>query len=249
MHLLIDIGNSSLKWTSLSKGTLGASQKFGYTREELAVQLDTQWRKITKPKHILVANVAGQDVSDILQQWTQQRWNIAPDFITAEPEAHGVINAYINPERLGTDRWLAIIAAHHNYEGNVIVLDCGTALTIDAISNEGKHLGGLIIPGLTLMRQSLVSGTDGIQLRTTLPGEVSLLACDTEGAVMGGTLYAMVAIIDRIIHDLEHHFSEKATLILTGGDATTLLPLLAHRYNYQPDLVLHGLAIVAKSRQ
>lgn len=249
MHLLIDIGNSSLKWARLGKNTLSDSLKFGYTHEELAAQLDTHWRKMAKPKHILVANVAGPDIGDRLRQWTQQRWNITPDFITSASEAHGVKNAYIEPERLGIDRWLAIIAAHHTVEGNTIVLDCGTALTIDAVSSESEHLGGLIIPGLSLMRQSLVSGTEGIQLRTTMPGEVSLLACDTEGAVMGGTLYAMVAIIDRITHDLEQHFNTKATLILTGGDATTLLPLLAHRYNYQPDLVLHGLAIVAKSRQ
>jgi type III pantothenate kinase len=96
-----------------------------------------------------------------------------------------------------------------------------------------------------MMRQSLVGGTKGIRLKKETLSEVSLLARDTEGAVTGGTLYAVVAVIDRVVDDVTEALGVDLTCVITGGDAPALLPLLRRQYTHEPDLVIQGLSKIA----
>ena len=161
--------------------------------------------------------------------------------------SYGVSNAYTSPERLGADRWATLVAAHHLYPGPSCVVDCGTAVTIDAVAGTGEHLGGLILPGLTMMRQALVENTQGIGRVAT--GDVSLLARNTDDGVTAGTLYALVAALDRIVADVAAELDGEVALLLTGGDAGMLLPLLQDSWQHEPDLVLQGLAVIAGEEQ
>jgi type III pantothenate kinase len=115
------------------------------------------------------------------------------------------------------------------------------------MASSGQHLGGLIVPGLGMMRDALYAGTEGVQESVAESLAGGLLACDTAGAVEGGSLYAVVAFIDRVCTDMEKELDEPMTCLLTGGDATDILPLLNVEVEHEPLLVLQGLALTAES--
>jgi type III pantothenate kinase len=248
--LLVDIGNSRIKWASLVRKKLAhhGNAERGKDPEALTADLEQHWRKIKKPTAIVACNVAGAAFADALTAWCTQRWKVEPRFVVAERSACDVTNAYNIAERLGADRWAALIAARRQSSAPTCVIDAGTAVTIDVLSEQGVHQGGLIIPGLAMMRNALLEQTEALQPATTAPasGDVSLLARDTQDGINGGTLYALVAVIDRVVADVRTELGTELTRIITGGDADTLLPLLAGNYHHHPDLVLKGLAVIAE---
>lgn len=248
MILLVDAGNTRIKWAGLEGTALhsGAAVLRRGGAEDVET-LATVWAALPVPQRLLIASVAGPDFSVHVMAWSQRFWGLEPEFITAEASAFGVRNAYTEPQRLGVDRWLALIAAHRLVPGPVCIVDCGTALTVDVIARDGEHLGGLIIPGLGLMRRALLEKTAGIEsaIGGVQHDEVSLFAKDTRSGVMGGTLYATIAVIDRIVQDVTEAIGAELTCVLTGGDADTVRPLLPADFRYEPELVLKGLALVA----
>lgn len=250
LKLLIDIGNSRIKWATVNRGKLhpGGSVPRPASDDDLAACVAPLWAEDNKPRAIVVSNVAGPAFATALSKWCENRWQVSPRFITAEQSAHGVINAYKVPERLGPDRWAALIAARKRSKGATCVIDAGTAVTLDVLAADGKHQGGLIIPGLEMMRRALLEHTQAIQPASAEParGGGALLARDTRDGVDGGTLYALVAVIDRVTADVAAELAGEPTRLLTGGAAATLLPLLAGDYHHVPELVLEGLAIIAE---
>ena len=250
MILLVDVGNSRIKWATLFKGKLehrGAAWR-EKDRDAIAADLEQLWRKLKKPGAVLVSNVAGPVYADALSAWALERWQVQPRFVVAERGAFNVTNAYSKPERLGADRWAALIAARRRVTGPACIIDAGTAVTIDVLTAQGSHQGGLIIPGLTMMRRALLEHTQVIPPAAAAPasGDITLLARDTQDGVDGGTLYALVAVIDRVVADIGTELGAEPTRIVAGGDADTLLPLLAGNYHHYPELVLEGLAIMAE---
>jgi type III pantothenate kinase len=250
VKLLIDIGNSRIKWASLSRGKLQPGDDVPRPQEPnaLAASCETLWDQLKKPRAVVVSNVAGPPFAAALSEWTETRWQLQPYFVVAEHAAFDVTNAYTVPERLGPDRWAALIAARRRYNGAVCVVDAGTAVTIDVLSATGAHQGGLIIPGLSMMRRALLERTQDIRAATVTPAHsnITLLARDTRDGVDGGTLYTLVAVIDRVIADIGMELDNEPSCLMTGGDAATLLPLLAGKYNHVPELVLEGLAVIAE---
>lgn len=251
MILLIDIGNSRVKWASLQRGKRAAGHSAPRPSEsEWEAFAAMAWGTLRAPKKILVCNVAGQNHAEALRAWTLQHWQVEPRFILAQAAACGVRNAYTVPERLGADRWVALIAARAHWKTALCVVDAGTAITLDVIDADGAHLGGLILPGIEMMRRSLLERSEGIRLAadTPAPGDISLLARDTRDGIDGGTLYAAVAAIDRIIADTGAALNLSLTRVITGGDAEIILPLLAGPYHHVPELVLDGLAVIAEEK-
>lgn len=175
---------------------------------------------------------------------------MTPEFIIAQHSAFGVSNGYSEPHKLGPDRWAALIAAHHAQLGATCIVDCGTALTIDVLTADGKHLGGLIMPGLNLMRSALFFHTHALPCKMNLETETDIasLARDTQAGIRSGTLYAVVATIERVIADIASD-RKLRTRVITGGDAEHIAPRLAGHYRHEPDLVLQGLAIIAGDDQ
>jgi len=249
--VLIDIGNSRIKWASLSKGKLhpGDDIQRPENPHALASCTEKHWEHLKKPRVMVVSNVAGPTFAAALSDWAIARWQVQAHFVIAERSAFGVTNAYHIPERLGADRWAALIAARRRYDGAVCIIDAGTAVTIDVLSAGGIHQGGLIIPGLNMMRRALFERTQDILAATIAPAHssINLLARDTRDGVDGGTLYTLVAAIDRVVTDVGVELGSEPTRIMTGGDAAALLPLLGDEYHYLPELVLEGLAVIAEN--
>lgn len=245
--LLIDAGNSRIKWAWLHNqglqnpgGTLHADGTFF----DLSAPL---WMHDERPVRVVISNVAGDEFAKKLRAIVQNHWQLQPEFIVPCAVAFGVTNAYSDAGKLGADRWATLIAAHHANHGASCIVDCGTAITIDAITAAGKHLGGVILPGLATMQGALSSKAHGLPYTMNNHAEdIAPFARDTVSAITSGSLYAMIAAIDRIVVDISASLKIESRII-TGGDAARLMPLLATRYHFEPNLVLQGLAIIARA--
>jgi type III pantothenate kinase len=169
--------------------------------------------------------------------------NAAIILAQSQADGFGVRNAYIHPEKLGVDRWLSLIAVRRYYPGAACIVDCGTAITIDLIDAAGRHQGGLISPGLTLMKQSLARGANALQFNAQNypPGPANF----TDAAIYSGTLYAAVGLVDYMASKQPKDMA----LILTGGDAALIAGQLRRQFVIDADLVLRGLAVVLAGHQ
>ncbi len=249
MILLVDIGNTRLKWACLEGDAFARSGEVNHVGLGLAEVAEKAWPELPKPERLVVSNVAGREAAQALTVWSRHAWDINPEFIVSEQTALGVTNAYHNGEQLGTDRWAALLACRAKAFGDVCIVDCGTAITIDVLAADGQHLGGLIVPGLAMMRRTLTDDTCGIRSTgaESDAGDIALLARNTGQAVAAGTLYAAVAVVDRVTSDIAAELQVELALILTGGDAPQILPLVRGPFRHEPELVLKGLAVIARS--
>ena len=246
MNLLVDIGNARIKWAVQNLATWKTGEPLIRQQRAFKDLARPAWKDLETPDRVIISSVAGEEYRKSVQTWVKRRWKLIPEFLHAEAHQCGVSNAYSAPDRLGSDRWANLLAVHAHYKEPAVVIDCGTAITIDAIAGDGSHLGGLIVPGMDLMATALSEGAPGIQIQEQDKQEVSLLGRSTEAAVSGGILYAAVSLIDRVCLDLKVELGDAATILLTGGDAIRILPLLSCMPDYDPELVLKGLAVFAE---
>ncbi|HEY6516795.1 MAG TPA: type III pantothenate kinase [Steroidobacteraceae bacterium] len=245
--LLIDIGNSRIKWAWLKGERLGKSQAADYSgwrprdfaRRVIGSKLDVE--------RILVSNVGGDDVGDALAAGARLAGAPKPERVSTQKRACGVTIAYTDPWRLGVDRLLAMIAAHRRFIGRpVCAVAVGTAMTIDLVGADGRHWGGAIIPAPTLMVESLLDGTSGIRRRAqgggSGRGPALLFGRSTRAAVEQGARYAAAAAVDRAISEARAVVDQTPELVMTGGGAKSLRHLIYTASQLVPDLVLEGLA-------
>jgi type III pantothenate kinase len=241
--LLLDLGNSNLKWAWLEQGKAGAGRSVSHREGGIGQALSVHWADLPAPGRILAASVLAPEANQELSAWTRKQWGLEPQFLHAEREALGVHNGYDEPGQLGVDRWLALIAVHRLHPGAVCVVDCGSAVTLDVISAAGEHLGGLILPGLGLMQESLRRRT-AIPQWQDLP-TTQLLATRTDAAIAAGGVNAVAALVVRVVAEAAGRLKETPAVILTGGDALQVQAVLTLPCTIEPDLVLQGLAFIA----
>ena len=197
---------------------------------------------------ITASNVAGEKVHKKLSAALRPH---AIHFITSAKHCCGVENSYTNPEQLGTDRFAALIAARQITTAPALIVMAGTALTIDALSADGVFLGGVILPGLTLMRTSLNHQIAQLPLVTTQSNIQQNFARNTEAAIASGTLDASIGAIIVNARRLEAQSKSAITIIASGGAIHMLAPILVNQYQFTikivDDLVLLGLQRIAQS--
>ena len=246
MDLLIDIGNTNLRWAThepeaADLGAIAGVRHHG----ALPVDLLAAWDRLDPPARVLVGNVGGDDLVQHLARAARSLWGIEPRFAIPQGQALGVRVAYAEPTRFGVDRWLALVAAHHQGPGAALIVDAGTAITYDVLLADGQHLGGLILPGVHLMRATLFGSTriPPVAGLTHPDSSAPPWATDTAAAIAGASLQAPAALAERLWRRLCDQAGEGARLILTGGDAEHLAPLIAGPVRLQPALVLQGLAL------
>lgn len=245
MDLFIDIGNTNLKWALGESVSLGEVQTLRH-HGGLPVDLHAAWERLAPPRRILVGNVGGTGLAEALERACRAYWDRQPIFAKTMAEAHGVTIAYEHPERLGVDRWLALIAAHKSCRGPTLIVDAGTAITFDLLLGDGRHLGGLILPGIEMMRDTLLTGTHIPRIEPEERTEP--WASDTGTAIAAGSIEAPAALTERLFDRLADQAGAEPTCILTGGDAQRLTPVLNVAIDSRPDLVLQGLAQLARAR-
>jgi len=238
VDLCVDIGNTNLKWSCLEEGILSPVQSLRHATQNMQ-GLEDAWSVLPPPQRILAANVAGWKVEQMVNKVSRSLWQLEPRFPEPTQEVCGVTIAYADPKRLGVDRWLTLLAVHSTSMTPALVLDCGTAVTLDAIDGTGRHLGGLILPGLRMMWDSLFSGTRIPPSSFTAHHE--MLGRDTAECIAGGALQALVGMTERLHRHLCGTLGEAPLIVLTGSDASKIGEQLELDHECRPDLVLQGL--------
>ncbi len=243
MRLLLDLGNTRLKWALQGEAAAWiASGAWGW-QENVADKLVEAWASLPRATQVAAASVVDGTREDQVAEVVQQVFGCAPHWVRTPASACGVRNAYPEPQRLGVDRFLAMVAAHAEQRTPCVLASAGTALALDALALDGRHLGGLIAPGVRLMQQSLLDAT--ALVRPQRAGAILELADNTADAVASGCWQAAAALIERFYAHMLPRLGGAATLILDGGDAQQLLPMLSIPVQLRKDSVLQGLALWA----
>ena len=244
MMLLLDVGNTSVKWVILEDAVMSPGGCFQYQGEDFNALAQAAWGELQAPGKIVVSNVAGSDMGEKLADWARSHWGLTPVYVRVADKAFGVSNAYARPTDLGVDRWAAMIGAHASAAGALCIIDCGTAVTLDFLAAGGIHEGGLILPGVAMLQRMLLNNIADINLSND-PQFAAPFARGTADAVHGGAIYTVAAAIDHIVVDMGVAAGTRPEVIITGGDAEQIQPLLSCSARHEPDLVLKGLAILA----
>lgn len=245
MHLLIDLGNSRLKWAQYAPDLWNTGAARLDAEKNSRSLFDKAWEKIAKPQRVVVCSVSSQERLNALEQWVRARWSVTAHVVHPQAEHLGVKNRYRNPQQLGADRWAALIGARGLTVQAACVVDAGTAVTVEALSAGGEFLGGAIFPGLHLLRDSLTRGTQAIPLAA---GDATqILGRSTGDGVTAGTLFGLVGAVERLMDEYRKTLGEPMQVFLTGGDAPALAAYLRVPVTQVPDLVLKGLARIADS--
>lgn len=242
MDLLADLGNTRLKWGIGQGKEIYCGAPLVHSDNTFEQQLLDAWSSLSMvPHRLALSSVAAPQLVQCICGIAKRLWP-GIEIVRARPQslAFGVQNAYHAPEKLGVDRWLCLLAARHYYPLPSCIVDCGTAVTVDIINNQGVHQGGVIAPGLRLMKQALYRGTQDLPFNDE---HYPLgLAAFTDAAIDSGVLYACIGMIERIMRELG-----EPQLLLTGGDAAAVAPYLPFAVNMQADLVLQGLSVLLEN--
>ena len=240
MILAVDAGNTRIKWGAHADG---AWQATGACATSEAIGLAACWDTLGRPDQVIVSNVAGDHVRSAIVAATV-RFGRTPAFIESRAAQCGVRSSYEQPAQLGCDRWAALIGAHQLYPGSSLVVNAGTAMTVDALTDDGLFLGGIIVPGLDLMRRALDAHTAALRFQ---PGDVRFFPSNTGDAIMSGAAHALAGAIERMGSFMRESGQESLRVLLSGGSAGELRPLIALETIAVDNLVLEGLVLIAQA--
>lgn len=243
MKLLIDFGNTRLKWATLTQQRLQAGGVFAHAGSALIGELRREWSGFAQVEAVLVASVVSVAREAELEAFVHERFGLHAEFLRSPAAALGLRNAYVHPERLGIDRFLAMAAAHAQRPCARVLVSVGTAMTLDALAADGLHHGGLIVASPRLMREALLAGTARIGASE---GQYDEMPGNTADAVASGALYAAAGAIERFCATATQRFGAVPVMLLTGGGAEEIAPLIGPAERTH-DLVLRGLALWAQA--
>jgi len=234
--LELDLGNTRGKWRIVAGADIVA-RGVGDIDVWVTGAIPREWSGVQR---VRIASVRDPALEQALQA-VLAGLNAPVQFARPQAACAGVTNAYKQIERLGVDRWLAMLAAYNEFRSAVLILQAGSALTLDLVDGQGLHRGGYIIPGARLMAQALLSSTDRVRfeqagmLASTAPG------CVTDACVQNGIALALVGAAQLGLAQARVTLGS-VRLVTAGGDAEALHKLLAEDgLSWRPDLVLDGL--------
>ena len=235
---VFDLGNSRMKCAPLrADGRLGEVRALGYGDDVAGALDDAIPAAVTgEAASAVLASVASPARTAAAVDWLTRRFGCI-SIVRTQPTLAGVRIAYVDPARLGVDRFLALLGARA-LGGEALVVGVGTALTVDLLDADGRHHGGRIAASPTLMRQALH------QRAAQLPetgGRYREFADDTDDALASGCDGAAVALVERSLEQAALRLGRRPALLLHGGGGEDLLPWLPQA-RWQPALVLEGLA-------
>jgi type III pantothenate kinase len=254
--LLIDAGNTRLKWATLDDRHMARRYGAPWTPGTLDAITSRAVSVAQGLQRIVVCSVAGKVVDAAICKAAAGCGAPEPEFLKSVRKQCGVRNAYREPEHLGVDRWISLLAAHQQFPHvNVCIVAIGTAITVDVLAANGLHGGGWIIPGPRLMVDSLLHRTALIQQNAAeVRGRLtsSLFARDTRGAIEIGSLQASVAMVVYALRCTQRLLGSPVTLVLCGGGAPALVSALPGELpqnqivEFKQHLVLEGIELLAK---
>lgn len=242
MKLLLDLGSSRCKVAFVSDDAV-THQVLPCSKKNRLATVETLLHERETLKQVIVCSVWGKEFNHELIKLFHRYGAHGYYFIEPQTNSFGIQLGYTNPLQMGPDRLVVMIAANEKLKGDKCIIDCGTAVTIDAMDAGGVHRGGIIFPGIVSMRRAMLAETD-IACRKE-SGEVNVLADNTSDAIYTGCLTAVAGGIQRAVNIMREQCGLFDWIIITGGDAELILPVLTEKVLHQPEMVLDGLMIVS----
>ena len=251
--LAIDIGNTRLKWMLYERPAPGAATiaQGAEFLEQIDHLADGVWSTLPEPKSMLGCCVAGNPVRRRVHEQMEVWPQLVPHWAAAREQEAGMEHGYEHPMRLGADRWVAMIGARHHMLQRgparpVLLVMVGTALTVEAIDQYGRFLGGLILPGHGIMLRALESGTAGLHVPS---GRVCEFPTNTSDAITSGGTYAIAGACERLFQHLFRHCAMEPLCLMTGGAGWKMQPAMTRPFELIETLVFDGLLCLAEERQ
>ena len=249
--LALDVGNTRLKWAQYDAPVVGAKllAHGAVFLENIDRLAEEDWQGLAEPSAILGCVVAGDAIKRRLAE-QMEIWDVLPRWVISSPQEAGLSNGYDHPARLGSDRWVAMIGAHHRLLARGLRKPClvvmvGTAVTVEAIDASGRFLGGIILPGHGIMLRALESGTAGLHVPT---GEVRDFPTNTSDALTSGGTFAIAGAVQRMVDNLTRHCGEAPECIMTGGAGWKMAPSMTVSFELVDNLIFDGLLEIASRR-
>lgn len=251
--LVLDVGNTRLKWAIYDEPNSNArvSASGAVFLENIETLAEAEWTRIASPAAMLGSTVAADAIRRRVEEQLEEAWDLMPRWVVPSASEAGVTNGYDHPARLGADRWVALIGARERIEREhpgraCLVVMVGTAVTVDALDANGRFLGGCILPGHGIMLRALESGTAGLHVPT---GDVREFPTNTSDALTTGGNYAIAGAVSRMHLNLTARSREEPIVLMTGGAAWKVKPVIEQPAQIVDSLIFEGLLRVARTRQ
>ena len=242
MILAVDAGNSRVKW-ALHDGR--AFVRDGWAPHADLDALDSQWSSLPPPTSIVIANVAGDETGRRLRKFSG-RWTIAPMWAASARTQAGVTSLYDEPSQLGVDRWAALIGARGLSSEACVVVNAGTAMTVDALTKKGEFIGGIIVPGFDLMHEALAANTARLSAER---GDFTPFPRATRDAITSGAIQALCGAVERMRDAMQAAGHGEPSLIVSGGTGELVARHIGRPVRIVDKLVLEGLVRMAREPQ
>jgi type III pantothenate kinase len=250
--LVIDIGNTRLKWAQYSHAArdaqiLAHGVEFLDNIERLS---EGAWSNLILPTSMLGCNVAGEAIRRRIEE-QMDIWNLHARWVVSSESESGLINGYDLPSRLGSDRWVAMIGAWHHVQSfksrpcPLVLVMVGTAVTVEAVDERGHFVGGIILPGHGIMLKALESGTAGLHVPT---GEVRMFPTNTSDALTSGGTFAIAGAVERMVQHVFLRSGKMPHCVMTGGAGWKMAPSMTRPFILIENLIFEGLLQIAKDR-
>lgn len=248
--LLVDAGNTRLKWAMLRGGQRSGQQALPYTpgmcagQAALAGMADLLATQTIQ--RVVVVHVLGDDFAADLTRLCQRK-NCDLSLVKSAVNTYGIKLAYPDPAHFGADRLVGLAAARSLAAGGAaIMIDCGTAVTVDALLADGTHPGGLITPGLGLLSDALIQRTQAKHMNRSLFDDPQIFTNNTAAAIGSGCLFSLAGTIDGICQRMQQQMTTTPLKIICGGDAARVHPLLRGDFILRPAALMDGLQAIAE---
>ena len=243
--LLFDLGNTRLKWRYIDgeNSKVSSGGVLNSTILNTSFQPDNQWRNAD---WVFASTVSGDAIRNELSRTLGELGVVIDYWAKSVKCGGGVTNAYQNFCSLGVDRWLAMIAGRRLTKFPFCVIDCGSAITVDFVGEQGVHEGGLILPGMRLLFESLNNSTANLVGNYHLDRNLSP-GTSTSDCINRGITLLLSSVSVKVSAWKSRQVSPQVKVFITGGDAELFAQLLEVDHEIKAELVLDGLLIQAKS--
>ena len=249
--LLVDAGNTFIKWATTHPDQSFSAEsiswkEFGAVRHHELSSLKDTWQALHREspfERVIISNVAGQNLGNTLFDFLK---TLEPrpqkiDWFYSAPSLAGIKNTYLDFRKLGSDRFASMVGARALHPDQpLIVVTAGTATTIDAISPDGTFMGGMILPGLKLMAESLAQNTAQLPEVAQHNSKISHFANETGKAILSGCINAQAGAIEQAVTAHQKQY-DNVQCLLSGGAARYIAPNLSLPHRMIDNLVLIGL--------
>lgn len=240
--LAVDVGNTNIHFAVMENGTVLFRTSVSSTSITAKLKQDLRdvIKKDARVKAVVICSVV-PSVTKVLTDLIFRNMKIVPVVVGSDRKVP-LKNLYHDPQQVGQDRLVCAYAACEFYGTPAIIIDLGTAITIDVVSAKREYLGGIIIPGIHITAETLFERTALLPLvKIEKPG--SLIGKDTKGSILSGIFYGYGEMLKGLIHKLSRQLKAKPKIIMTGGHAKLMSEYIAGSVNaIDDDLVFKGLS-------